>query len=283
MIRVKKPTKAPGVLQGRGMTAARQLCAAYDGDPSLQRHGRSISVCTPPNPSRPRCGRRNTTSAPSVSRRSPTSRTATSSIFDRRRDTNSGRTILSLNQVTTGLPTNGQIFCSAARSATNGIRGTSFRCSRTLGGRSHTTTTSRTNSRYSSIQPKKTLTNSSSSMKNTCAPTEGNQRGTVTIEVLGFNRELIAERRKDALAILKTLIHCRDLLELRVAKHPDPLSKNQIAAIDAQLDRCVSDSAEYAAMVRAVLKLRANRASRPGLGRLTLHLPAQAPRPELSS
>lgn len=44
-----------------------------------------------------------------------------------------------------------------------------------------------------------------------CA-THGNKRGTVTIDVLGLNRELIAERRNDALAVLTALIECRDLL-----------------------------------------------------------------------
>ncbi len=80
--------------------------------------------------------------------------------------------------------------------------------------------------------------------------TDGNQRGTATIDMLGLNRELIAERRRDALYLLKALIEYRELLELSVAAHPDLPSKNQIDAIDAQLERRASDSAEYAAMVR---------------------------------
>ena len=60
----------------------------------------------------------------------------------------------------------------------------------------------------------------------------GNKRGEVTIEVLGLNRELIAERRRDVLAVLQTLIETRDLLASEFAKEPNPKWANQIAAID---------------------------------------------------
>ena len=85
-------------------------------------------------------------------------------------------------------------------------------------------------------------------------PIGGNKRGEVTIEVLGLNRELIAERRRDVLAVLQPLIEIRELLASEFAKEPNPKWANQIAAIDGNLNQCTSDSGEYAAMVRALMK-----------------------------
>jgi uncharacterized protein (TIGR02646 family) len=86
-----------------------------------------------------------------------------------------------------------------------------------------------------------------------CA-TNGNRRGAVTIEMLGLNRELVAERRRDHLARVKTLIECREQFEAELVKRPNPSFNTQIAKINAELERCSSDFAEYAAMVRALRK-----------------------------
>jgi hypothetical protein len=84
--------------------------------------------------------------------------------------------------------------------------------------------------------------------------TKGNPRGTITIDVLGLNRELIAERRRDLLATMKALIGLRERYESLVATHSSPTLRTEIAEINAQLERLSSDSAEYAAMVRALQK-----------------------------
>ena len=81
---------------------------------------------------------------------------------------------------------------------------------------------------------------------------DGNQRGTVTVDVLGLNRELIAERRREALALLLNMIDCRKLLAIALTKDPDARLANQMAAIDRVLRERASDSGEYAAMVRAI-------------------------------
>jgi uncharacterized protein (TIGR02646 family) len=82
---------------------------------------------------------------------------------------------------------------------------------------------------------------------------DGNKRGEVTIDVLGLNRELIAERRRDLLAVLRMLIETRELLANEFAKEPNPKWANQIAPIDRLLEHRASDSGEYAAMVRALV------------------------------
>jgi len=83
---------------------------------------------------------------------------------------------------------------------------------------------------------------------------DGNQRGKATIEVLGLNRERIAGVRRTALARLKLLIKSRELFARQVAEHPNPELVELLAMIDAQLVESTSDSAEYAAMFRAVLR-----------------------------
>ena len=82
----------------------------------------------------------------------------------------------------------------------------------------------------------------------------GNVRGTATIEVLGLNRECVADRRRDVLAKLTILIECRDQFVFDVAQHPNTTKTEQIAKITQHLKQCASDSGEYAAMVRALLK-----------------------------
>jgi uncharacterized protein (TIGR02646 family) len=82
----------------------------------------------------------------------------------------------------------------------------------------------------------------------------GDERAQLTIEVLGLNRELIAERRRDALAKLRLLIECRDEILRAAKKRPNQWSAKQVARINAHLTDCTSDSGEYAAMVRSLVK-----------------------------
>jgi uncharacterized protein (TIGR02646 family) len=86
---------------------------------------------------------------------------------------------------------------------------------------------------------------------------DGNPRGKVTIDTLGLNRELIAERRRDVLAELRLLIGVRAEFEREVAQQSNPSWEEQIGKINRHLDRCAADSAEYASMVRAMFKSRA--------------------------
>jgi uncharacterized protein (TIGR02646 family) len=82
---------------------------------------------------------------------------------------------------------------------------------------------------------------------------DDNPRGKATIEALGLNREKLVEVRRDSLRRTKVLIECRNQFVHRLATGYDPAYADQIAAIDTELMRCAMDSAEYAAMVRAVL------------------------------
>ncbi len=78
----------------------------------------------------------------------------------------------------------------------------------------------------------------------------------MTIDALDLNREPIVEKRRDWLAGIQELLECRELLADKLASHSDAKCENRVLAIDAHLKRCASDSAEYAAMVRAALTRR---------------------------
>ncbi len=82
-------------------------------------------------------------------------------------------------------------------------------------------------------------------------------RGKATIEILGLNRVKMAERRLDVLDKLKALLKAREAF--RTLKDPDRDVRNLIGEIDDQLTRCIDDSAEYAAMIRAALRPRDRR------------------------
>jgi uncharacterized protein (TIGR02646 family) len=84
---------------------------------------------------------------------------------------------------------------------------------------------------------------------------DGNPRGTATVDALGLNREELAEMRRDVLGPIKVLIDCRELIVNQLASDPKPDLLDQLAAINAQLVQCAKDSAQYAAMVRATLRL----------------------------
>jgi uncharacterized protein (TIGR02646 family) len=90
---------------------------------------------------------------------------------------------------------------------------------------------------------------------------DGNPRGMATIDALGLNREDLAEIRRDSLAQIKVLVDCRELFANLLATDPDPVAAEQVAAIDARLVQCARDSAQYAAMVRAALGLASFRSA----------------------
>ena len=83
---------------------------------------------------------------------------------------------------------------------------------------------------------------------------DNNPRGRVTIEVLGLNREGLAEVRRDYLKQIEFLIESRNLIARKIATDPDPELVSHLAAINAHLVECAADSAKYAAMVRAALR-----------------------------
>jgi hypothetical protein len=80
-----------------------------------------------------------------------------------------------------------------------------------------------------------------------------NSRGKATIEELGLNRDNLLEMRRDRLELINTLIDYRREFANRVAMSPKPGLLDPLAKIDERLAQYVSDSAQYAAMVRAVL------------------------------
>jgi uncharacterized protein (TIGR02646 family) len=86
----------------------------------------------------------------------------------------------------------------------------------------------------------------------------GHPRGEATISILGLNREEIVEKRRHLLGLIKDLIGCRELLARQVEENPGPESSRRLALVDQRLDwyseAYRSDSAEYAAMIRASLR-----------------------------
>jgi uncharacterized protein (TIGR02646 family) len=80
------------------------------------------------------------------------------------------------------------------------------------------------------------------------------RRGQATIEIMGLNRVKIAERRLDVLDKLKALLKAREAF--RTLTNPDRDVTDLIKEIDEQLNRCADDNAEYAAMIRAALRVR---------------------------
>ncbi len=84
----------------------------------------------------------------------------------------------------------------------------------------------------------------------------GNLRGELMIEALGLNREELVEIRRDALSQIEVLVECRELIARKATENPSRELKKKLAKIDRQLKRCVSDSAQFAAMIRAALRTR---------------------------
>jgi hypothetical protein len=83
---------------------------------------------------------------------------------------------------------------------------------------------------------------------------DDNVRGQATIEALGLNRDKLVEKRGDALKKLKLLIKFRDHISSQIIEKSVPELVDQLTEIDEHLSDCTSDSGEYAAMVRAVLR-----------------------------
>jgi uncharacterized protein (TIGR02646 family) len=91
-------------------------------------------------------------------------------------------------------------------------------------------------------------------------PVRKSRRGQVTIDVLGLNRPELASLRRKHLVWLTELVECRRLFltairEAEAAdKEPPPGYQEKVASFDVLFADLSSDSAEYAAMVRAALR-----------------------------
>jgi uncharacterized protein (TIGR02646 family) len=83
---------------------------------------------------------------------------------------------------------------------------------------------------------------------------DDNVRGKATIEALGLNRDKLVEKRGDALTKLKLLIKFRDHILSAIIEKSTPELVHHLTEIEEHLSHCTSDSGEYAAMVRAVLR-----------------------------
>ena len=81
----------------------------------------------------------------------------------------------------------------------------------------------------------------------------GNPRGRATIRILGLNRVEIAERRLDALNKLRALVTAREAF--RAVKRPGRDVEEAIRSINDQIGQWIEDTAEYAAMIRAALRV----------------------------
>ena len=82
----------------------------------------------------------------------------------------------------------------------------------------------------------------------------GHPRRKVIIEALGLNRADLAEVRRDALSQIIQLIECRELIAKKATDHPDSALRKKLAEIDRHFKRCVSNSAQYSSMTRALLR-----------------------------
>jgi uncharacterized protein (TIGR02646 family) len=91
-------------------------------------------------------------------------------------------------------------------------------------------------------------------------PIGGHPRGAATINILGLNRQEMVEQRRDVIDPIRMLIEIRDLMAAQVEDAPEPESRRRLALIDERLDALEaasrSDSTEYAAMKRAMLRGR---------------------------
>ena len=205
MIRIKKPEQAPAILRKRGtpgdeaaLRAVRLFADAYKKGTKSFTSEISTPASTARSPSRTRCARPSTASAPSASRRSHTSPTATSSISGPRRAIDSVPTGLSSGPAITGWPMSGRTSSSAAHSATRNSSATTSRSPTPPGGRRRTTTTSRRSSHCSSIPSSMIRHRSSNSTREYVRAIDGHPRGEATIKILGLNRAEIVEKRRDA-------------------------------------------------------------------------------------
>ena len=147
----------------------------------------------------------------------------------------------------------GRISFSAASFATNSSRATTSRSPSRRVGRNHIAKMSARRSRSSSIPRSKNPADFLEFREYVIHPIDGDPRGKATIEILGLNRDKIAEKRLDILDKLKALLKAREYFALRIIGEPDREAMDLGAQIDEHLMSSVGDSAEYAAMVRAAI------------------------------
>jgi uncharacterized protein (TIGR02646 family) len=97
--------------------------------------------------------------------------------------------------------------------------------------------------------------------RNECLePVRSSRRGKTTIAALGLNRPYLVKVRRRHLAVVKTLLRTQRRMaeairqDVAAGKAPSREDRALLAEIDAHFSSMYRDSAEYAAMVRAVLK-----------------------------
>ena len=85
---------------------------------------------------------------------------------------------------------------------------------------------------------------------------DANPRGTKTIEALGLNREPLAKMRRDQLVLFNLLVEFRKVIAQKISDQGDPDIElvRKLAELDAQIQRYIQDSAEYAAACRSALR-----------------------------
>jgi uncharacterized protein (TIGR02646 family) len=81
----------------------------------------------------------------------------------------------------------------------------------------------------------------------------GCREGATTIEVLGLNREELAEKRADYLRQIRQLVQARDRIRSAADAAPAPGDDAILRELDDAIRACTDDSSEYAAMIRAFL------------------------------
>ena len=88
----------------------------------------------------------------------------------------------------------------------------------------------------------------------------GNARGERTIELFGLNRKELVDMRltwflwfRGLMPLVIQLINTREIIVSQVIEHPTPELTEDLLNINAQIEQFVGGSAQYSAMVRAVL------------------------------
>ena len=85
-------------------------------------------------------------------------------------------------------------------------------------------------------------------------PIDNHPKGRATIDVLQLNRDELVENRRTLLNLIKLLRDSQELLASFLRdREAEPEIQDQLDAIEAALERCREDSAEYAAMCHYAL------------------------------
>jgi hypothetical protein len=99
--------------------------------------------------------------------------------------------------------------------------------------------------------------------RNLIHPIDGNLRAEMTIEVFGLNRKDLRDTRlawflwfRLLIPHVVELVNTRETIASLVEDHPSFEHLNDLAKAEAELERFIGDSAQYAAMVRSAFRAR---------------------------